>query len=92
MRSWQSLEERVQHVEQDLAKLKSQVERLRPEGKRMDQITGLIQEDPGDRGLLEGVNPWLEAAGMFRDDPLFDAWQQAIAEYRREADADADAP
>ena len=29
---------------------------------------------------------------MFRDDPLFDQWQRAIAEYRREVDGIADAP
>jgi hypothetical protein len=29
-------------------------------------------------------NPWLAMAGMFKDDPLFDEWQAAIAEYRRE--------
>jgi hypothetical protein len=31
------------------------------------------------------TNPWLDGAGMFRDDPLFDDWQRAIADYRREA-------
>ncbi len=28
-------------------------------------------------------NPWARVAGMFRDNPLFDAWQEAIAENRR---------
>ena len=31
-----------------------------------------------ERGLAklmsQGVNPWLDGAGMFRDDPLFDDW------------------
>jgi predicted RNase H-like HicB family nuclease len=40
----------------------------------------------------EGPNPWVQAAGMFQDDPLFDQWQTAIAEYRREIDQDSDAP
>lgn len=31
-------------------------------------------------------NPWLAMAGMFKDDPLFDEWQQAIAEYRDQMD------
>lgn len=39
-----------------------------------------------------GPNPWLEGAGMFRDDPLFDDWQRAIAEYRCETSEFADAP
>lgn len=29
-----------------------------------------------------GENPWIDFAGMFKDDPLFDAWQAAIAERR----------
>src|SRR5580700_1133680 len=67
-----SIEERVSHVEQDLAKLKVQVDRVSPNGSS------------AETGPCQSTNPWLEGAGMFRDDPLFDDWQQAIAEYRRE--------
>jgi hypothetical protein len=42
--------------------------------------------------LPDGGNPWLSGASMFRDDPLFDDWQRAIANYRREANESADAP
>jgi hypothetical protein len=28
-------------------------------------------------------NPWVKYAGMFRDDPLFDDWVEAMAENRR---------
>lgn len=35
---------------------------------------------------VRGVNPWLEFAEMFKDDPYFDEWQEAIAENRRKAD------
>lgn len=42
--------------------------------------------------LPDDVNPWLEGAGMFRDDPLFDDWQRAIADYRRGANHITDAP
>lgn len=38
--------------------------------------------------LSEEDNPWLAMAGMLKDDPLFDEWQQAIADRRREIDAD----
>lgn len=31
-------------------------------------------------------HPLARFAGMFRDNPLFDEWQQAIAETRRQAD------
>ncbi len=37
-------------------------------------------------------NPWVEFAGMFKDDPYFDSWQQAIAENRRRADEDPEVP
>ncbi len=35
-------------------------------------------------------NPWNAVVGMLRDDPLFDEWQEAIAENRRGVDEDAD--
>jgi hypothetical protein len=37
-------------------------------------------------------NPMARFAGMFEDDPLYDDWQLAIAELRRQADADPDYP
>jgi len=40
-----------------------------------------VQEHPLDR-----------FAGMFRDDPYYDDWQRAIAEYRRQADQDPSGP
>ncbi len=33
-----------------------------------------------------GENPWVSFAGMFKDDPLFDDWQEAIAESRGGSD------
>jgi len=37
-------------------------------------------------------NPWVEGAGMFKDDPYFDEWQQAIAENRRRIEEDPEIP
>ena len=37
-------------------------------------------------------NPWLDGAGMFRNDPFFDDWQQAIADHRRQIDQAVDTP
>ncbi len=34
------------------------------------------------------ANPWVEFAGMFKDDPYFDEWQEAIAETRRKDEED----
>ena len=36
--------------------------------------------------LPGGPNPWHQVFGMFRDDPLFDEWQQAISDNRRIVD------
>jgi hypothetical protein len=35
------------------------------------------------------ANPWTNGAGMFKDNPLFDAWQESIADYRRSVDEDS---
>ena len=45
--------------------------------------------DCGPRGWSAAASP-AEFAGMFKDDPLFDDWQKAIAEYRRQVDNDPD--
>src|SRR5262249_10829071 len=38
------------------------------------------------------ANPWVEFAGMFKDDPYFDEVVEILAENRRRMDADPDAP
>jgi hypothetical protein len=38
------------------------------------------------------ANPWVHFAGMFKDDPYFDEWQEAIAENRRKVDEDPNIP
>ena len=45
-----------------------------------------------DVPTADAPNPWVEFAGMFKDDPYFDEWQAAIAENRRKADEDMDLP
>jgi len=35
-------------------------------------------------------HPWLKFAGMYKDDPLFDEWKQAMAEYRDQIEKDDD--
>jgi hypothetical protein len=39
-----------------------------------------------------GDNPWRKLAGMYKEDPLFGAWQQAIADYRRQVEDDPQIP
>ena|SRR5579859_4612234 len=36
----------------------------------------------------ESSNPWVEFAGMFKDDPMIEEWKKAMAEYRKKVDED----
>jgi hypothetical protein len=64
------------------------------------KLRGLVQQrlqtgaEVEALGVTAGApaNPWIEFAGMFKDDPYFDDWQAAIAENRRKADEDSDLP
>lgn len=42
--------------------------------------------------LAPATHPWMEFAGMFKDDPLLEEWKQAMAEYRRQIDEEPDSP
>lgn len=44
-------------------------------------------------GLEVGLppNPWIEFAGMFKDDPWIEDWKKSIEEYRQKVEDDADA-
>ena len=57
--------------------------------QRLDEGLEVATLEVADR---VGGNPWVEFAGMFKDDPLFDDWQQAIAENRRRIDEDPSIP
>lgn len=35
-------------------------------------------------------HPWMEFAGMFKNDPFIKEWKQSVKEYRRKRDAEAD--
>jgi hypothetical protein len=67
-------------AEEAVKKLKEQLAARLASGSRVVQIT------------VPAEHPWLKGAGMFKDDPLFDEWQEAIAERRRQIDADPDIP
>ena len=36
------------------------------------------------------TDPWMEFAGMFKDDPWIDEWVQSMAEYRQQVEEDPD--
>jgi hypothetical protein len=66
--------------EEALAKLEAKIQSRLKNGA---EIVGL---EIGRQHLLG------QYAGMFKDDPLFDDWQKAIAAYRRQVDNDRDYP
>ena len=66
--------------EDALARLKEQLQ------ARLRNGTELVSLE-----LTQPENPWMEFAGMFKDDPLMEEWKQAMAEYRRKVDEDLDA-
>lgn len=62
-----------------LANLRLELNSELKSGKRI-----VMLEVPG-----EEVNPWIAMTGWLKDDPLFDEWQAAIEENRRQSDVDA---
>ena len=55
-----------------------------------DMIVGRVAEGASivSLDLLSTDRPWARFAGMLRDDPHFDDWQAAIAEYRLKVDSE----
>jgi hypothetical protein len=41
---------------------------------------------------MPAENPWMKMAGMYKDNPMFDEWKQAMADYRDAVDNDEDRP
>ncbi len=63
--------------EEALAKLRAKIEgRL----KNGTQIVGL------EVGKVP--HPWMEFAGMFKDDPWIEDWKRSVEEYRKKVDED----
>jgi hypothetical protein len=42
--------------------------------------------------LTSDPHPLAQFVGMFKDDPVVENWKEAMAEYRRQIDQDADLP
>jgi hypothetical protein len=66
-----------------LAKLREQLE------VRLREGAELLSLDVPERFARD---PWVGCAGMFKDDPYFEEWQQAIAENRRKIEEDTEIP
>ena len=66
--------------EEALAKLRAKIQTRLKNGT---EIVGLeIGAQP---------HPWMEFAGMFKDDPWIDDWKKSIEEYRQRIEDDPDA-
>lgn len=39
---------------------------------------------------IPGDDPWEKLAGIYKDDPYYDEWRQAIEDYRRQVETDPD--
>jgi hypothetical protein len=61
--------------------LRVQIAEMMAQGK---QIVMLEMPAPGE-------NPWVKYAGHLKDDPMLAEYQAAVAEYRRQRDAEDDA-
>ena len=66
-----------------LGKLREQVQ------ARLRDGAEVVTLDLAERSL---TNPWIEFAGMFKDDPFFEEWQEAIADNRRKTEEDPEIP
>jgi predicted RNase H-like HicB family nuclease len=64
--------------EEALANLRTKIE------ARVKKGTELVALEIGPR-----PHPWMEFAGMFKDDPGIDDWVKSMAKYRQEVEDDA---
>ena len=63
--------------EEALARLQAKIQ------NRLKNGTEIVGLDVGPQ-----PHPWMEFAGMFRDDPWMDDWVQSMAEYRQQVEDD----
>ncbi|HEY7427404.1 MAG TPA: hypothetical protein VH682_24435 [Gemmataceae bacterium] len=60
--------------------------------KLRTKIEGRLKKGAELVGLEVGASshPWMEFAGMFKDDPWIEDWKRSIEEYRKKVDEDPD--
>lgn len=64
--------------EEALAKVRAKIQ------ARLKNGTELVGLEVGP------AQPWMEFAGMFKDDPWIEEWKQSMAEYRQQVEDDPD--
>ena len=65
--------------EKALAKLRERIQ------ARLSKGAELVSLEVGPES-----HPWVEFAGMFKDDPQIEEWVQSMAEYRQQVEDDPD--
>jgi hypothetical protein len=68
--------------EEALAKLRTKIQARLEKGKGTELVGLEIAPEP---------HPWMEFAGIFKDDPWIDDWKRSIEEYRQKVEDDPDA-
>jgi predicted RNase H-like HicB family nuclease len=66
--------------EEALAKLHAKIQ------TRLKNGTEIVGLEVGPQS-----DPWVELAGVFKDDPWIDDWKRSVEEYRQKVDDDPDA-
>ena len=62
-------------------KIITQIRQLSPD--EIQKLEEFIDQLSQSSDSIEKPHPWLELAGMFKDDPFFDEFVEAMAEERR---------
>ena len=66
---------------QNEQRILTQIRQLSPEA--IQKLEEFIDQLSQPSNSTEKPHPWLELAGMFKDDPFFDEFVEAMAEERR---------
>jgi cytoplasmic iron level regulating protein YaaA (DUF328/UPF0246 family) len=73
---------------QNEEKILTQIRQLSPD--QLQNLEKLIDQLSQANYSTEKPHPWLEFAGIFKDDPSFDQFLQEMENYRKEVDAQAE--
>ena len=73
---------------QNEEKIITKIRQLSPD--EIQKLEEFIEQLSQSSDSTEKPHPWLEFAGIFKDDPSFDQFLQEMETYRKEVDAQAE--
>ena len=73
---------------QNEEKIITKIRQLSPD--QIQKLEEFIDQLSQSSDSTEKPHPWLEFAGIFKDDPSFDQFLQEMENYRKEVDAQAE--